>query len=85
MDVYVAILEFSADSWPERPFQHLNAKLSTKEVDLRRWMELIGHQYRKLKTAEIVEKIKTFFKPLFSVRNPDETETLLLIVTNHAR
>lgn len=48
-------------------------------------MELIGHQYRKLKTAEIVEKIKTFFKPLFSVRNPDETETLLLIVTNHAR
>ena len=75
VDVYVAILEFSAEiikqnrmnvvrkvltsisSLAEQPLQEFNAKLNSKEKDLRKWTKVIEHQYRKLEMQEAGEKI----------------------------
>lgn len=54
-------------SLAEQPLQDLNTKLNSKDKDLRRWTEVVEHQYRKLEITEIDEKISSTL---------DETEGL---------
>ena len=75
VDVYVAVLEFSAaiisqnkmkivrrvltsiDSLAEQPLQEFTTKLNSKGKNLRKWTEVVEHQYRKLEMKDLDEKV----------------------------
>ena len=75
VDVYVAVLEFSAaiisqnkmkivrrvltsiNSLAEQPLQEFTTKLNLKGKNLRKWTEVVEHQYRKLEMKDLDEKV----------------------------
>ena len=75
VDVYVAVLEFSAaiisqnkmkivrrvltsiNSLAEQPLQEFTTKLNSKSENLRKWTEVVEHQYRKLEMKDLDEKV----------------------------
>ena len=75
VDVYVAVLEFSAaivsqnrmkivrrvltsiNSLAEQPLQEFTTKLNSKGENLRKWTEVVEHQYRKLEMKDLDEKV----------------------------
>ena len=75
VDVYVAVLEFSAaiisqnkmkifrrvltsiNSLAEQPLQDFTTKLNSKGENLRKWTEVVEHQYRKLEIKNLDQKV----------------------------
>ena len=47
----------SINSLAEQPLQEFTTKLNSKSEDLRKWTEVVEHQYRKLEMKDLDEKV----------------------------